>query len=405
MSELEELLKQHVADVGKALGEFAGKIETVDQAVKAVTKYAEDLELRSNRYNLGGGGGPLTADELTSRRTDGMLTKGLVIPQDERDAIASMLRGNFRPEDAKGMQISSEPDGGYLVPDQTSTEIERLIRLQSPMRRVARVIPLPTGRTLLPVNKGGTTSGWVGEGETRDETDTSTIGAIAPPGGTIYALPKATEEVVEDAIVNLEQLIQDDVVDVMAEDESKAFIAGNGMKKPLGFIEDGANAPTATADGSRAFGNLQYIASGAASTLGTTPTDKLVSMIFAVKAGYRQAPGTAWLASSAMLAELGKLKDGEGRPLYLPSLREGVPGLLIGYPTVEFEHMDAIGAGAFPLAFGNWQRGYVIGDRTQLSILRDPYTTKGQIKWYFRRRVHGMVNNSEAIKLLKVAAS
>ncbi|WP_241763577.1 MULTISPECIES: phage major capsid protein [Sphingobium] len=127
-------------------------------------------------------------------------------------------------------------------------------------------------------------------------------------------------------------------------------------------------------------------------------------MIFSMKAGYRQAPGVAWLAATEMISYLTQLRDELGRPLFIPSLTDGVPGTLLGYPVLEAEHMDPVVADATPLAFGNWQRGYVIGDRTKLNVLRDPYTTKGIIKWYFRKRVHGSVLNSEAIKLLRVSA-
>jgi HK97 family phage major capsid protein len=399
MSELEDLLKKHTDDIGKALGEFKGQIDTIDSAVKALTDRADHVEAKANRLSLGG------VSPVEEKQVE---VKQLKISNEDRKTIGAIMKGEIGATEAKQMQIRMEADGGLLVPEQTATQIEYLIRRQSPMRNLARVVNMDRGNILYPISRGAFEAGWVGENDSRDETDSATIAAMQPSGGTVYALPVATEEVIDDAIINLEQFITDNVVDVIAEQESKAFIDGDGIKKPRGFIHrNGERAPVATADATRKLGVLQYISTGAAGDLGTGGnfTEKLVSMIFATKAGYRQAPGTAWAASTDMIGALAKLKDGEGRPLYTPSLREGIPGQLLGYPVVEMEHMDAVAAGTFPIAFGNWQRGYQIGDRTSLNILRDPYTTKGKIKWYFRKRVYGEVLNSEAIKLLKVAAN
>jgi HK97 family phage major capsid protein len=182
-----------------------------------------------------------------------------------------------------------------------------------------------------------------------------------------------------------------------------AFVNGDGDNKPTGFLY--GEEPTDEADDARDFGTLQYVATGSASELGGNLTAKLTDMVFSLRAGYRQADGCAWLMSTDVLSEIAKLKDDEGRPLYVPSLREGIPGVLLGYSVVECEHMDAVGADGFPVAFGNWRRGYTIADRSPLTVLVDPYSIKGQVLWYFRRRVHGGVTNSNAIKLLKVSAA
>jgi HK97 family phage major capsid protein len=383
MSDIEELLKKHVGDVDAALQGFEGKVGSVQDLISALNARADTMEKKMNRPGFSIPGEPA------------IVTK-LAFPADERKQMEDILRG-------KAMSIGSDPDGGYLVPEVMRTQIETLVMKQSPMRRVANVLDFTSGFTTIPVNKRGTTGGWVGENGTREETDTPDLGKLTPPGGTVYALPSATEEVVDDAVNNLEAFISENVIDCLAEKESQAFIDGDGLAKPSGFLS--GPAPVSTADATRAFGTLQYIPTGSAATIGASnQIDALVAMIFAVKAGYRQAPGCAWLGSTDVIATYAKIKDGQGNPILIPSLQEGLPSMLLGYPVIEFEHMAAIGANAFPLAFGNWRRGYVIGDRTPLNVLRDPYTTKGRIKWYFRKRVHGMVLNSEAIKLLKVAA-
>ncbi len=389
MSDIEELLKKYTDTTTTKLGEFEGKVDSISQLVTAMTKKADEAEAKSNRLLLAGGGHVDQAAEV----------KSLTIPEEERKTLRAILENK-----AASMQVASGPDGGFLCPDETSRQIEALIRKQSPIRRLARSTTFAASSAKYPISTGGTESGWIGENDDRVETDTPKIGSVMPSGGTLYALPVATEEVVEDCILNLEGFIQDNVIDSMSEKESIAFIFGDGINKPDGFL----SRPTAaTIDGGRPLGTVQYVPSGSAASLGSTDNliGKLVAMVYAVKAGYRQAPGCAWLASTDMIAVIATLKDANGNPIFLPSLREGVPGYLLGYPVEECEHMPGTAANTFPIAFGNWQRGYLVADRTSLTILRDPYTTKGKIKWYFRKRVHGTVLNSEAIKLLKVAAA
>lgn len=393
--DIAELLKGHVDNVDAALKGFEGQIEDQRKTIKA-------LEMEAIRAARPGGNGFAVMSQNGETRSFASLHGGntpapgsLIFPAEERKLLTGLMEG-------KAMTGAVEADGGFLIPEIIANTIETMIVKQSPIRSIANVIPMQNRLVRLPVNRKGDTGGWIGESGTRAETSTPTLNEVTPTGGTLYALPKVTEEFVDDAVRNVEAFITENVVDTLAELESQAFISGDGTNKPTGFL---TGTPVATADASRAFGVLQYVASGTAGTLGTALVDKLMTMVFSLKAGYRQAPGCAWVMSTEVLQAISLLRDSTGAPIYLPSLRENVPGVLLGYPVVECEHMPAVGANAFPVAFGNWKRGYVIGDRTPLTFLRDPYSVKGQILWYFRKRVYGAVWNSEAIKLLKCSAS
>ncbi|MDO6414032.1 phage major capsid protein [Sphingomonas sp. BIUV-7] len=404
MSEIEDLLRGHVESIDQALSGFEGQISTLQDAVTALSSQSRGSVARSGLAGL---------PSDTAVVDQSMIGRRLSISEADRTQVAAILRGN-----TSAMREMSDPDGGFLVPEVLRAEIESLVLRQSPIRRVARVVNFTSGSTVIPVNRRGATAGWVGELEERADTDGPQLAAVTPPGGTVYALPSASEELVDDAIINMEAFIQENVVDAIAEKETQAFIFGDGKRKPSGFLAPDL-PPALDPDASRRAGVIQYIPSdtpadqmpgganaGYGGLSGYLILQLLVRMIFAVKAGYRQAPGVAWLASSDFLSSLAKLKDGDGKPIWVPSFREDVPGMLLGYPVIECEHMQpTTAAGNFPLAFGNWQRGYVIGDRTQLNILRDPYTTKGIIKWYFRKRVHGSILNSEAIKVMKITVA
>jgi len=376
--DIEAIVKPFVADVGATLKGLEAKCANLEAMVfEMEQKSARDRYFGSATSPMG---------EIIGAR----------LPEVERKQIGDYI--------TKGTVISGAVDGegGFLVPLIVSKEIERLIELQSPLRQVARVVPLPGRDVRFPVANSGMDSGWVAEKAARPNTATPDFYAVQPPGGELYAAPQMTLAALEDAAADLEGFIQTAVVDEMSRNESEAFINGNGVDKPRGFLN---GTPVATPDAGRTVGVLQYVATGTAGTLGADLVGKLVAMVFATKAGYRQAPGCAWMMSTAVLAEMSNLKDTTGRPLFVPSLRENVPGTLLGYPVIEAEQMAAVGAGNFPVAFGNWQRGYIIGDRTGLSLIRDPYTTRGFVTLYWRKRVHGAVLNSEAVKLLKVAVS
>lgn len=368
--DLEQIVKPFVDDVNTALKGFEGKAASLESVVHELRE--EQAAIR--RQNLLGGS--------AGHEGNGGATT------EEKQALVDYV---------KGMNGTTGPTGGFAVPETIASDIEARVLKMSPVRAVADVRTIDTPNYRLLVNLRGTGSGWVGETDTRSTTSTPTLESITPPLGTVYALAEVTEELVQDFADNIESFLSDDVAEHLAEKESDAFINGDGADKPKGFL---AGTIVASGDATRTFGDLQFIATGSANTLGSDLPGKLLAMIFATKAGYRQS-GAAFMANTAVIEALGLLKDQENRPLFYPSLREGTPGTLLGFPLVEAEHMPAVATGTYPVAFGNWQRGYTIVDRSGLEILRDPYTKKGAVQYYIRKRVGGTVRNSEAIKVLK----
>lgn len=369
---IEEIVKPFVDDVATALKGFEGKAASLESVVHELKE--EQAALR--RGALFGGAAPEGKSAATVEEKAGLV------------------------QFVKGMDGLTGPNGGYNVPETIASDIEARVLEMSPVRAVADVRTIDTPNYRMLVNLRGTGSGWMGETDTRTVTNTPTLESITPPLGTVYALAEVSEELIDDFASNFEQFLTLDVSEHLAEQESDAFINGNGTDKPEGFL---ARDIVASGDGTRTFGDLQFIPTGNATTLGSDLPGKLLAMIFAMKAGYRQNTAAAWMASTAVVQALSELKDTQGRPLYIPSLREGTPGTLLGFPMVEAEHMPAVASGNYPMAFGNWKRGYTITDRTDLRVLRDPYTKKGHVQFYVNKRVGGTVRNSDAIKVLKVS--
>lgn len=290
--------------------------------------------------------------------------------------------------------------GGFALPEIIERQIARLSVDISPIRQIAtvRTVGSPDYKELFDVN--GAAFEWVGETDTRNQTNTPDLAEVAPTFGMASAKPQASEESLDDLFFDVESWLINSASEAIAKGEGLAFISGDGTKKPTGFLA--SPTPVVTADAGRAFGTLQYIASGQAAAMPTS-ADIFLDIVYSLRARYRT--NARWLTSKLVLAAMRKYKDTTNQYLWQPSAQAGQPSLFLGFPVSEAEDMPAVGAGAFPLAFGDFKEGYLIADRVGMRMTRDEITTPGFVKFYVRKRVGGKLRNSQAIKLLKIAAS
>ncbi len=318
-----------------------------------------------------------------------------------KQAFLGMLRtGRDDDLQRKAMRVSVDPDGGYAVPKEMDSVITKALRELSPMRQLARVIPVQTDDFKMLHSVGGTAYAWVGETASRPATNTPTFMAITPSAGEIYANPAVTQKLLDDAGFDIESWLVGEVAEAFGEGEGAAFITGDGINKPHGLTNYDVSAD---ADGVRANSAFQYVASGAAGAFAASnPSDKLIKLVHALKPAYRV--GAAWLMNSNTLEQIRAFKDGQGQYLWRPGLEAGQPSMLLGYPVYEDANMPDIAANSLSIAFGNFERGYVILDRVS-RMLRDPFTNKPYVHFYTTRRVAGGARDTRAIKFLKFAAS
>jgi HK97 family phage major capsid protein len=290
--------------------------------------------------------------------------------------------------------------GGYAVPKEIDAQIDALLKVASPIRSVANVVKVGSAGYRKLVTTGGTPSGWAAETAARPETATPTFVEIAPPTGELYANPSASQAMLDDATFDVEAWLAGEIAAEFAKAEGTAFVSGSGVNRPKGFLAQ----PTATAgDGARAFGTLQYLATGVSADFGSAPQERLIDLVQALRAPYRQ--GAAWVMNAATLARIRKFKTSDGAFVWAPSLSAGQPATLLGYPVIEAEDMPDIAANSLSIAFGNFRLGYLIAERSETQVLRDPYSNKPFVNFYATKRVGGCVTNSEAIKLLRFAAA
>lgn len=305
----------------------------------------------------------------------------------------------LRALEMKAMSGGSNPDGGYLVPPEIESEIGRRLSAVSPIRSIAGVREVSASVYKKPFMTSGPAVGWVGETAARTETASPVLAELSFPAMELYAMPAATPTLLDDAAVNIDEWLAAEVEQAFAAQEGTAFVTGDGNNKPKGFL-----GYTNVANSSWSWGNIGYVATGAAGDFpASDPSDVLVDLIYAVKAGYRQ--NGAFVMNRKTQSAIRKFKDSGGGYLWQPPAQAGGRASLMTFPVVEAEDMPDIGASAYAVAFGDFRRGYLVVDRQGVRVLRDPYSAKPYVLFYTTKRVGGGVQDFDAIKLLKFAAS
>ncbi len=345
-------------------------------------------------------------DQLTvknSRPPLGRDKPGSAQPSEHKSAFDDYVRrGDERAlnqMEAKAFSVGTPSDGGYLVPSEMETEIGKRMSQLSPIRAISTVRQISAGVLKKPFATSGFAAGWSAETAARTQSATPVLAELQFPAMELYAMPAATVSLLDDAAVDMDQWIAAEVEAVFAEQEGTAFITGDGVNKPKGFL-----SYTNVAEASWSWGNLGYIATGVAGALpASNPSDVLIDTMYALKAGYRQ--NGSWVMNRKSQAVVRKLKDAQGNYLWQPPATAGAQAQLMGFPLVEAEDMPDIAASATPIAFGNFQRGYLVVDRVGVRILRDPYSAKPYVLFYTTKRVGGGVQDFNAIKLLKFSVS
>lgn len=307
---------------------------------------------------------------------------------DLRQANASGERGRVQA----AMSSGSNSDGGFLAPVEWDRTISRALTDISPLRNLCTVIET-TGPGYSTVwNNGQWGSGWVGETAVRPQTTTPALAPVVFRPGEIFAMPAITQQLLDDGAINVENWLSQEVSDTFSKQESIAFVRGDGVNKPQGFMSLVGTGTTIHPGGEPG-----VTFSGAATAI---TGDALLDMVYSLGAAYR-ANGS-WLMNSASITKVLKLKDGQGNYLWQPSFIAGQPPTLIGKPVYFEESMPDVAAGALPIAFGDWRRFYVVNDRTGTRLLRDPYSAKPYVLFYVSKRVGGGVLDPNAVRLMKV---
>ncbi len=302
----------------------------------------------------------------------------------------------------KEMSVIADQQGGYMVPTEMADRIVTRQFDSTPMRQLATVMSISSEAVEMLRDTNEAAAQWVSELDTRSDTDQGTIGRIRIPVHELYAQPKATQKLLDDANINVEEWLVSRVANKFSTRENTAFVSGDGVGQPRGFL---SYATSATDDASRAWGVLEHVATGASGAFASSnAADVLITLMNKLRAGY--LPKASWLMPRSVIDAVRKFKEsGTGAYIWQPSFQAGNPATLLGYPLVPAEDMPTMASSSLSVAFGNFAEGYTIVDRIGLRVLRDPYTAAPFVKFRCSKRVGGDVVNFDAIKLLKFATA
>lgn len=365
------IVQKALADLQKSVDDRLKVVEGKTFDPKTMQEQIDKLTAKLNRPGTGGDDEKKAAAVLEKKAFETFLRKG---------------REGLSADEVKTLRISDDTGGGYLAEDQFIAEVDKNVVQFSPVRAAARVGQTGSGSVIIPRRTGRPTGSWVGETETRTETE-STYGQAEVPIDEMACYVDVSNKLLEDAAVDVGGEVAFDVAEEFGRMEGAAFVSGNGTKKPLGFMSDT---------------NLLYTPAGHATLI---QSDGLIDLFYALAPFYRQR-GT-FMCNGSTLAAIRKLKDTQNRYLWEPSLVVGQPETILGRPVVEAVDMPDIGANTYPVAFGDFSTGFRIYDRVGLSLIRDPFTqaTGGLTRFHARKRVGARVIRAEALRKLKIAVS
>jgi HK97 family phage major capsid protein len=358
------------------LAEIEGKGASdplTEEKIARIDRRLEALSLKAARPEAGAAG-DAASDERRAAWTH-YLRRG-----DER---------GLQPLDVKALNTGTGSEGGHVAPPELDRLIEARLFAASPMRQIASVRQTSASVYRKPIGLGAAAQ-WVGETADRPETAVSGLDLISFPAGELYAMPAATQSLLEDAYADIDAWLADEVETAFAAQESAAFVSGNGVSKPRGFLNYDIVAESAHVWGKIGFVAGDFTEADAA--------DQLIDLVYAPASHFR-ANGR-FVMNRRSVSAVRKLKDADGRYVWQPGTG-GEAASLFGYPVTEIEDMPDIGAGNAAIAFGDFRRFYLITDRQGTRVLRDPFTSKPYVLFYTTKRVGGGVQNFDAVKVMK----
>ncbi len=360
----DSLYNEHLHNISAALDNYKSRLDTIETA-----------------YNR-----PLLGDDIAGKKS--------ATRSEYSKAFCNYLRkgmeGGLEALQTKALSVGSDPDGGYLVTPQMSSKIVQSIFETSPMRQLAAVETISSDALELIDDHDQAAAGWTSETGSIVETSTPTLAKRNIPTHELYAQPKATQKLVDDAAIDIEAWLSGKIADIFSRKENTAFISGNGVGQPRGILTyaSGTN-----------WGQIQQVNSGSS---GAVTSDAIINLFYSLKDAYSKRAN--FLMNRTVVQSVRLLKQATtNQYMWQPGLAAGAPDTLMGVPVYMAADMPVAAANSLSVAVGDFKAAYQIVDRQGISILRDPFTEKPFVKFYATKRVGGDVVNFEAVKLMKLA--
>lgn len=409
------IVKDKLTKIETALDAAVEGKAKIEAALAAGKKEREELEAKMNRLNLSGHSEESAKAVIELKSFNTLLAsvasdrkkQHTEVDQAGYDAYKAahdrwMREGKdaLTADEVKTLAVGSDPEGGYFVTPDVSGRIVTKVHETSPVRQIASQQTISTDRLQGMEDLDEAGAGYAGERNLSGNADTPDVGKWDIPVFWIDTEPWATQQLLDDAAVDIEGWLSGKVSARFARFENAEFVAG-AANKIRGF----AAASMAADSGSGvAWGSFGYVATGTSGAFPTSnPADKLDDLIGLLKDAY--LANARFVTRRSVINLIRKFKDGVGNNLWQPSFALGTPETIRGYAITRMEDMPAIGADSLSLAFGDFREGYQIVDRQGVRVIRDNLTSKPYVKFYTTKRTGGGPLNFEAIKFLKFGAS
>jgi HK97 family phage major capsid protein len=404
------IVNEKLAKIEKSLDTSVEAHAAILAKVEAEAKARQDLELKLGRMNLSGHSeeSAKAAIELKSfNDTMGALAaqrgrsytpvdaKGLADYKAALEVYERHGRDALTPDEIKTLSVGSDPDGGYWVTPDTTGRIVKKVYETSPIRQIASVQTISTDALEGIEDLGEAGAGYAGETAQGSDTTTPQIGKWTIPVYWIDTEPKTTQQLLDDAVVDVEGWLSDKVGDKLGRFENNEFV--NGATKIRGFT----SYPTADDSGSGvAWGSIGQIKTAQNGDFpSSTPADKLFDLVGLVKEAY--LANSRWVTRRSVITKIRKFKESTTNGyIWQPGLQAGVPEMLLGYPVTRAEDVPALATNSLSLWFADFRAAYQVVDRQGVRVLRDNLTSKPYVKFYTTKRTGGGVVNFEAIKAM-----
>ena len=357
------------------------QVDKLSESVVALADTKERLEMVETKLNRPAIGGDHIRDPRFA---------------DKKAAFLNYLRkgrDTLTADEVKLLSRDVDPQGGYWVDETMSDQIITKVFETSPMRDVCTIETINSDALEISEDINEVGAGWTAERGSRTETSTANIGMRRIPVQELYAEPKATQQLLDDAGIDVESWLAGKIAEKISRIENLAFVSGSGNGQQKGILAYPASAAPTNP------GQILYAPSGNA---GLITADGIRTLFYSLKSPYLQ--DAVWLMKRSTVQAISLLKDGQGRYIWEPGLQMGDPQNILGHSIRRMEDMPAVAANSLPVAFGNFKMGYTIVDRQGIRVLRDPFTAKPFVLFYTTKRTGGDVTNFEAFAVLKIAA-
>ncbi len=369
--------------------EVQAKLDSINATMNGLEAALNEHATKIAAANLNGG---LTAQPVDPEYSTTFASFMRTGTREDEQKLAAAQRAGVRAAMSEGVPA----DGGVLTPNEWDRTITGRLKLISPMRAESTVMSISKAAFTKLFTERGVGSGWVGETASRPATATPQFSALSFGLGQLYANAAASQDLLDDAEIDLERWLTDEIETEFSRQEGIAFTAGDGVNKPHGFLNYAEGGGAAAR---HPWGAIEVLSSGAAAAV---TADRMIDAVYKLPAIYTQ--NAKFFMNRSSLGSVRKLKDGQNNYLWQPTFVAGQPSTLNGYPVVDMPDMPNVEAAALAMAFGDMRETYLVIDRIGVRILRDPYTNKPFVCFYVTKRVGGGVKNPDALKIIKIGA-